>query len=406
MKTKVAVAFGLGLIATLLVGCAAQQPVSPYVFAPEKVQAYGHELKAPNFLVIMDASSSMGERYTDRSKFTLAKEVVDRLNQTLPDLAMTGGLRTFGHGSCIAKERTVLLSDMGPHSQQALAGGLEKAVCAGGNSPLDEALMAAVDDLKATAGNIALIVVTDGKKMAPTTVPAAEALKAEFGDRICFFPVLVGDDTGGKVLADQLAEVGGCGFAVNADDIMAPAAMSGFVTKIFIGDALDSDGDGVPDHLDKCPDTPAGVVVDADGCPLDSDGDGVPDHLDKCPGTPTGAKVDVDGCWILGSFLFDFDKAIVRADAVPELIAVADVLRKNPDLQIIANGHTDNIGTAEYNQGLSERRARAVMQFLVGEGIAADRMQTVGHGLNAPVADNGTPAGRQQNRRVELTPIK
>jgi outer membrane protein OmpA-like peptidoglycan-associated protein/opacity protein-like surface antigen len=58
----------------------------------------------------------------------------------------------------------------------------------------------------------------------------------------------------------------------------------------------DSDGDGVPDHLDRCPNTPSGVQVDADGCPLDADGDGVPDYLDKCPGTPPGVQVDADGC--------------------------------------------------------------------------------------------------------------
>jgi len=59
---------------------------------------------------------------------------------------------------------------------------------------------------------------------------------------------------------------------------------------------VDSDKDGVPDYLDKCPDTPKGVKVDRDGCPIDSDGDGVPDYLDKCPGTPAGVKVDKDGC--------------------------------------------------------------------------------------------------------------
>jgi len=62
------------------------------------------------------------------------------------------------------------------------------------------------------------------------------------------------------------------------------------------GCPLDTDGDGVPDHLDKCPGTPRGVKVDATGCPLDTDGDGVPDHLDKCPGTPRGVKVDATGC--------------------------------------------------------------------------------------------------------------
>ncbi len=62
------------------------------------------------------------------------------------------------------------------------------------------------------------------------------------------------------------------------------------------GCPLDSDGDGVPDYLDKCPDTPTGVKVDANGCPLDSDGDGVPDYLDKCSNTPAGVKVDASGC--------------------------------------------------------------------------------------------------------------
>ena len=62
------------------------------------------------------------------------------------------------------------------------------------------------------------------------------------------------------------------------------------------GCPLDADGDGVPDYLDKCPDTPNGVKVDASGCPLDSDGDGVPDYLDKCPDTPMGVKVDLVGC--------------------------------------------------------------------------------------------------------------
>jgi outer membrane protein OmpA-like peptidoglycan-associated protein len=63
-----------------------------------------------------------------------------------------------------------------------------------------------------------------------------------------------------------------------------------------MGCPLDTDGDGVPDYLDKCPDTPKGVAVDASGCPLDADGDGVPDYLDKCPNTPAGVKVDAQGC--------------------------------------------------------------------------------------------------------------
>lgn len=62
------------------------------------------------------------------------------------------------------------------------------------------------------------------------------------------------------------------------------------------GCPLDSDGDGVPDSYDKCPNTPPGTKVDADGCPLDSDGDGIPDSIDKCPDTPKGVIVNADGC--------------------------------------------------------------------------------------------------------------
>lgn len=91
----------------------------------------------------------------------------------------------------------------------------------------------------------------------------------------------------------------------------------------------DSDGDGVPDKLDKCPDTPAGVPVDADGCPLDSDKDGVPDYLDKCPNTPPGVKVDADGCPL------DTDK-----DGVP------DYLDECPDVPglVALNGCPDSDG--------------------------------------------------------------
>ncbi|KPK01339.1 MAG: hypothetical protein AMK71_05950 [Nitrospira bacterium SG8_35_4] len=88
-------------------------------------------------------------------------------------------------------------------------------------------------------------------------------------------------DSDGDGVTDDLDKCPGtpAGVAVDAD-----------------GCPKDSDGDGVPDYLDKCPDTPAGVAVDSDGCPKDSDGDGVPDYLDKCPDTPAGVAVDSDGC--------------------------------------------------------------------------------------------------------------
>jgi OOP family OmpA-OmpF porin len=190
------------------------------------------------------------------------------------------------------------------------------------------------------------------------------------------------------------------------------------------GCPIDSDRDGVPDYLDKCPDTPAGVQVDRDGCPLDSDGDGVPDYLDKCPDTPRGVTVDKDGCpppvvkkeapappmekaifergRVTLNVEFDFDKSVVKEKYHEEIGNLAAVMKKYPNLQITIEGFTDNVGDAKYNQKLSERRVIAVKKYLVEKfGIEASRLNAVGYGEKRPVASNATKEGRQKNRRVE-----
>lgn len=174
------------------------------------------------------------------------------------------------------------------------------------------------------------------------------------------------------------------------------------------GCPIDSDGDGVPDYLDKCPGTPAGVEVDADGCPLDSDGDGVPDYLDKCPGTPPGAPVDEHGCQVDETIIISSDAVLFAFDSD----AISDSFKARLDeeiphllspkvVSIVIEGHTDSTGPAAYNQGLSERRANAVRNYLVEQGVDADKITAVGKGEEEPVADNSTKEGRALNRRVE-----
>ena len=169
---------------------------------------------------------------------------------------------------------------------------------------------------------------------------------------------------------------------------------------------LDSDGDGVPDHLDQCPDTPRGVQVDEVGCPIDSDGDGVPDYLDKCPDTPRELKVDKDGCPIKVTVnlnvLFDFDKADVKPRYHDEIKRLADYMIKYPWERGVLEGHTCSIGTEEYNQRLSQRRVDSIKAYLVEKfGVEADRLQAVGYGESRPIASNATEEGRQLNRRVQ-----
>lgn len=168
---------------------------------------------------------------------------------------------------------------------------------------------------------------------------------------------------------------------------------------------LDSDGDGVIDDEDKCPDTPMGVKVDEDGCPLDTDGDGVPDYRDRCPDTPKGAPVNSVGCWTIKGVLFDYDKWDIKPQYYGMMDENVRVLEMNPTLNVEVQGHTDSIASEEYNQVLSEKRAESAEAYFISKGISAERISTRGFGELKPIATNDTPEGRAQNRRIELKVI-
>ena len=170
----------------------------------------------------------------------------------------------------------------------------------------------------------------------------------------------------------------------------------------------DTDGDGVIDPSDQCPNTPKGVQVDRTGCPLDGDGDGVPDYLDKCPNTTKGLKVDATGCVreaqtiVLQNVNFEFDKATLTADARVVLAKVAQGLVSQKDLRVEIAGHTDSKGSDSYNQRLSGERAASVKSFLISQGVTPQQLSSRGYGEAQPVATNETEAGQAQNRRVEF----
>lgn len=176
-----------------------------------------------------------------------------------------------------------------------------------------------------------------------------------------------------------------------------------------VGCPLDSDKDDVYDYLDKCPGTPAGVKVDSVGCPLDSDNDGVYDSFDKCPNTPKGSTVDKDGCEVSISLLINFDtnKSIVKEEYYSEIEKVANFMKSYPNIKVEIAGHTDSRGNRENNIKLSQDRANAVMDILVNKyGIDKARVSAKGYGPDKPIDTNDTEAGRAKNRRVEAVIIR
>ncbi len=179
-----------------------------------------------------------------------------------------------------------------------------------------------------------------------------------------------------------------------------------------VGVPGDRDGDGVPDDVDRCPDEPG--PKELEGCP-DRDGDGVPDIDDKCPDEPGPAQndgcpgepkveIETERLSLKDAINFDFGRDVIRPESFQILDKVASVLQSHPELKRIRiEGHTDNVGTAAYNKDLSQRRAAAVVRYLVVKGLAQGRLLSQGYGFEKPVASNATAFGRAKNRRVEFT---
>lgn len=369
-----------------LVSCAAYRPslINPD-FQPvdlnSKLQAGLVKQKADNFYVILDASGSQEETYRGYTKFAIAQDFLHRFNQTIPDVPLNGALRAFGHSRRPFAVRTQLYYGPTVYTQEGFKAGLEQVAWGGAASPADLALDSAAGDMAPWSGRTALILVGDGLYDGYDPVGAARRVKAQYGDNLCIYTILVGsEDPKAIQVMNEIAEAGECGFYQSAKYLESPQAMASWVEAVLF------------DQIEP-------VAAPA---PMDTDSDGIMDNYDQCTDTPRGAPVNNVGCWLIPNVEFDFDRTAIKPDFAPGLDEVVGVMVANPDVRMDIFGFTDRIGTEEYNLGLSERRAEAVKNYLVDQGISPDRISTRGLGETMPVATNETPWGRERNRRAEL----
>lgn len=390
------------LAAVALSGCATQSPNSFQPFQAQdlssSVQTGALQQKTNTLFVINDSSSSMGDLYSGEgfsasTKLSVEKEILNRMNQTIPEIGLTSGLRSFGFGSCTSWGYSKLNQAVQTHSKSSFDSAIKSLTCSSGGSPIASALTAANADLASDQGSIAVVLLSDGHNYDISPVPAVEALKEAHGGKLCLYTIWVGNEAqqSGQAALQQLSDITGCGFSTTASAIASDAGMSDFVSKVLFTQHTPAISTPTAD-LSAAP-----SMTNVDG---DTDGDGVIDSEDKCPNTPKGATVDKDGCWAFHGVLFDHDKATIKSDSKGLFDNAVNVLNQNPELTIEVQGHTDSTGSEAYNQGLSERRAEAVKQYLIDQGISDSRLTTQGFGESTPMDSNDTKDGRAHNRRV------
>ena len=354
-------------LALLLAACAtAPQPMAP--FTPQDISG-DYVAKPEHFVVVFDGSSSMGEPYegqlnTGHSKFAVAKDLVDRMNVTMPALPIQGGITAFG----VSKAPVTTVYGMTDYTQDGFAEGMGRVSAPSGTTPIGLGLAEAGNLLKEAQGDLAVIVFSDGKENTTTTaaLDAANALKDEFGDRLCLYTVFVGNEESGRKLMSDLAATSACGSATSADDLASAGAMAAFVKEVF---------------LEEAPAKPAPKPA---------------------PLPAPQPKIS----WILSGVTFALDSAVVRDEAKEVLQNDIRILRENPQIRVEVQGHTCDLGDADYNRNLSDRRANAIKDYLVSQGIGADRLTARGYGEERPRFPNDSETNRAKNRRVELVVVE
>ena len=373
-------------VATLaLSGCATQSTNSYQSFQAQDLNSLlssgKYKQTKNNFLVINDSSSSTGNIYegagfAGETKLSVEKELLNRMNKTIPNLPLKSGLRSFGFGPSVNWDGyTVLNQAMETYSSASFNNAISTLEYSSGGTPVASAFTAANADLASTTGNTAVILLSDGNLFDISPVPAVQALKEQYGDKLCVYTIWVGNESEseGQAVLQQLSDISGCGFSTTASAVSSNAGMADFVTKAFL------------------------ATQPVDG---DADKDGVLDSKDKCPDTPKGAIVDRDGCWAFHGVLFDFDKASIKPGFEKVFNNATKILKLTPSITVQIQGHTDSKGSDAYNQKLSAERAASVKQLLVNNGIAASRLTIKGFGESKPTASNDTEEGRAHNRRV------
>lgn len=353
LRTSFVATLGLGFVA-----CATPQNVTPVAAAPLQLTS-NERIQIDHLLVIVDASASLA----GDNQFLDEKVLVEAYFASVPDGQYEAGAVAFGGFERQSHPLTLFQRS----ELQANAAQIEHLR---EGTPIYKVLEESREPFSARSGRAAVVIFSDGEitdefgrdvELARTTA-AAQQLAADYRGEMCFHTVQVGDSVEGGRALREIASVTTCGTARTASATRNQSALHGFHREVFMGARM-----GLP-------------AVGA--------------------GPPA---LRGSGPW---SVRFAFDSATVDAAYGSSLGQIAGKMKRDPDARLRLSGHTDGQGDAAYNEHLSMRRAEAVRDAMVVEGVDADRIELDAYGPEMPAVPNDTAAHRRANRRTEIELVR
>jgi len=315
--------------------------------------------KVDNFIFFTDQSGSMAQKHKTlgERKIDMAIKNMQAMNQAVPALDYTSGLFLFApfEGK----------SGPGAYNKASMANTITSVGTDfdiyGRRTTMGNGLIDLDPVIAALSGKTAVIMFTDGdSNLGADPVAQARALYAKYGNNLCIHIVSYGDNARGQMIIDNIRSLSSCTVVTDYTSLSSPGGMNAFVKDVFYAEVADA---------------PAPAPV---------------------PVTPMEKET------ITFSLHFGFDKYQITDEMIPVLEQAKMILDENPSASYEIAGHTDSTGPEAYNQGLSERRAGSVKDWMVANGISASRLEAKGYGELSPKYDNSTIEGRKLNRRVEI----
>jgi len=374
------------MLSVLFTGCVSFMPVD----LNQQIQS-GHLVqKTDNIIVLFDKSASMIEMHgipviNETTRLRHAKDTTKNMIATFSGIKLNAGLRTFW------SDETALIYGMKPLVTKDYTAAINSIENVNGRTPMAQAITAAGNDLRGAPGNSAIIIVSDFAETpgiddirSESVMEAITNVNAEYEDRLCVYAIQIGYTPDGKELSEEIVQnvEGGCN--INADKLATPSAMADFAKKVISGSCL---------RYKELAAKPAEkiVIVVAEPKAEEKVVDAVAESEPKVMVAAAAAEPKI----IVLAFEdihFDFDKSTLKPEAQRLLKKSIQILKDNPHTKVRLAGYTSASGTHAYNQKLSERRAQAVHDYLVNEGlISGDRLSAIGYGETNPAMYEAAP---------------